>query len=71
MPHTLLHSFASLPLHGGRSVLSVARQIRHDAKLTVSRRMRASARSPATRLRWTTSRRLAATTRALANRALR
>ena len=34
-PYTLRHSFCSLLLHEGRSVIYVARQIGHDAKLTL------------------------------------
>lgn len=34
-PYTLRHSFASLLLHEGRSVIYVARQMGHDAKLTL------------------------------------
>jgi integrase len=33
---TLRHSFASLLLHEGRSVIYVARQLGHDARLTLS-----------------------------------
>jgi site-specific recombinase XerD len=33
----LRHSFASLLLHEGRSVIYVARQLGHDARLTLSR----------------------------------
>ena len=36
-PYTLRHSFCSLLLHEGRSVIYVARQIGHDAKLTLRR----------------------------------
>jgi integrase len=36
-PYTLRHSFASLLLHEGRSVIYVARQLGHDARLTLSR----------------------------------
>ena len=32
-PYTLRHSFCSLLLHEGRSVIYVARQMGHDAKL--------------------------------------
>jgi integrase len=35
-PYTLRHSFCSLLLHEGRSVVYVARQLGHDAKLTLS-----------------------------------
>jgi integrase len=35
-PYTLRHSFCSLLLHQGRSVIYVARQMGHDAKLTLS-----------------------------------
>jgi integrase len=35
-PHDLRHSFASLLLHEGRSVMYVARQLGHDARLTLS-----------------------------------
>ena len=35
-PYTLRHSFCSLLLHEGRSVIYVARQMGHDAKLTLS-----------------------------------
>ncbi len=35
-PYTLRHSFCSLLLHEGRSVIYVARQLGHDAKLTLS-----------------------------------
>jgi integrase len=34
-PYTLRHSFASLLLHEGRSVIYVARQLGHDARLTL------------------------------------
>lgn len=34
-PYTLRHSFCSLLLHEGRSVIYVARQMGHDAKLTL------------------------------------
>jgi integrase len=34
--HDLRHSFASLLLHEGRSVIYVARQLGHDARLTLS-----------------------------------
>ena len=34
-PYTLRHSFCSLLLHEGRSVIYVARQLGHDAKLTL------------------------------------
>jgi hypothetical protein len=33
----LRHSFASLLLHEGRSVIDVARQLGHDARLTLTR----------------------------------
>jgi integrase len=33
--HDLRHSFASLLLHEGRSVIYVARQLGHDARLTL------------------------------------
>jgi integrase len=36
-PYTLRHSFASLLLHEGRSVIYVARQLGHDARLTLTR----------------------------------
>jgi integrase len=36
-PYTLRQSFASLLLHEGRSVIYVARQLGHDARLTLSR----------------------------------
>lgn len=36
-PYDLRHSFASLLLHEGRSVIYVARQLGHDAQLTLSR----------------------------------
>ena len=36
-PYTLRHSFASLLLYEGRSVIYVARQLGHDARLTLSR----------------------------------
>ncbi|MCW3000849.1 MAG: site-specific integrase [Conexibacter sp.] len=36
-PYTHRHSFASLLLHEGRSVIYVARQLGHDARLTLSR----------------------------------
>jgi integrase len=36
-PYTLRHSFASLLLHEGRSVVYVARQLGHDARLTLTR----------------------------------
>jgi integrase len=36
-PYTLRHSFASLLLHEGRSVICVARQLGHDARLTLTR----------------------------------
>ena len=36
-PYALRHSFASLLLHEGRSVIYVARQLGHDARLTLSR----------------------------------
>jgi integrase len=36
-PYDLRHSFASLLLHEGRSVIYVARQLGHDARLTLSR----------------------------------
>jgi integrase len=35
-PYSLRHSFASLLLHEGRSVMYVARQLGHDARLTLS-----------------------------------
>ena len=35
-PYDLRHSFASLLLHEGRSVVSVARQLGHGAGLTLS-----------------------------------
>jgi integrase len=35
-PYALRHSFASLLLHEGRSVVYVARQLGHDARLTLS-----------------------------------
>lgn len=35
VPYTLRHSFASLLLHEGRSVIYVARQLGHDAALTL------------------------------------
>ena len=35
-PYTLRHSFASLLLHEGRSVMYVARQLGHDARLTLT-----------------------------------
>jgi integrase len=35
-PYALRHSFASLLLHEGRSVIYVARQLGHDARLTLS-----------------------------------
>jgi hypothetical protein len=34
-PYALLHSFASLLLHEGRSVIDVASQLGHDARLTL------------------------------------
>jgi integrase len=34
-PYTLRYSFCSLLLHEGRSVIYVARQMGHDAKLTL------------------------------------
>jgi integrase len=34
--HALRHCFASLLLHEGRSVVYVARQLGHDARLTLS-----------------------------------
>ena len=34
-PYDLRHSFASLLLHEGRSVTYVARQLGHDARLTL------------------------------------
>ena len=34
-PYDLRHSFASLLLHEGRSVIYVARQLGHDARLTL------------------------------------
>jgi len=36
-PYALRHSFASLLLHESRSVISVAGQLGHDARLTLSR----------------------------------
>ena len=36
LPLTLRHSFCSLLLHEGRSVIYVARQLGHDAALTLS-----------------------------------
>lgn len=36
-PYDLQHSFASLLLHEGRSVIYVARQLGHDARLTLTR----------------------------------
>lgn len=36
-PCDLRHSFASLLLHEGRSVIYVARQLGHDARLTLTR----------------------------------
>jgi hypothetical protein len=36
-PYTLRHSFASLLLHEGHSVIYVARQLGHDARLTLAR----------------------------------
>jgi len=36
-PYDLRHSFASLLLHEGRNVIYVARQLGHDARLTLSR----------------------------------
>lgn len=36
-PYDLRHSFASLLLHEGRSVIYIARQLGHDARLTLSR----------------------------------
>jgi integrase len=35
-PYDLRHSFASLLLHEGRSVIYVARELGHDARLTLS-----------------------------------
>ena len=35
-PYALRHSFASLLLHEGRSVMYVARQLGHDARLTLT-----------------------------------
>ena len=35
-PYALRHSFASLLLHEGRSVVYVARQLGHDARLTLT-----------------------------------
>ena len=35
--YALRHSFASLLLHEGRSVIYVARQLGHDARLTLTR----------------------------------
>jgi integrase len=36
-PYDLRHSFASLLLHEGRGVIYVARQLGHDARLTLTR----------------------------------
>ena len=36
-PYDLRHSFASLLLHEGRSVIYVARQLGHDTRLTLTR----------------------------------
>ncbi|WP_272478123.1 relaxase domain-containing protein [Baekduia alba] len=36
-PYAMRHSFASLLLHEGRSVIYVARQLGHDARLTLTR----------------------------------
>ena len=36
-PYALRHSFASLLLHEGRSVIYVARQLGHDTRLTLTR----------------------------------
>lgn len=36
-PYDLRHSFTSLLLHEGRSVIYVARQVGHDARLTLTR----------------------------------
>jgi integrase len=36
-PYDLRHSFASLLLHEGRSIIYVARQLGHDARLTLTR----------------------------------
>lgn len=36
-PYGLRHSFASLLLYEGRSVIYVARQLGHDARLTLTR----------------------------------
>jgi integrase len=36
-PYDLRHSFASLLLHEGRSVIYIARQLGHDARLTLMR----------------------------------
>jgi integrase len=36
VPYDLRHSFASLLLHEGRSVIYVARQLGHDARLTLT-----------------------------------
>jgi integrase len=36
-PYDVRHSFASLLLHEGRSVINVARQLGHDARLTLTR----------------------------------
>ena len=36
-PYDLRHSFASLRLHEGRSVIYVARQLGHDARLTLTK----------------------------------
>ena len=35
-PYALRHSFASLLIHEGRSVIYVARQLGHDARLTLT-----------------------------------
>ena len=35
-PYAMRHSFASLLLHEGRSVVYVARQLGHDARLTLT-----------------------------------
>ena len=35
-PYALRHSFASLLIHEGRSVMYVARQLGHDARLTLT-----------------------------------
>jgi integrase len=50
-PYALRHSFASLLLHEGRSVVYVARQLGHDARLTLTtlRARDRRARRPAAR----------------------